>query len=252
MRVDFAQVHVAVAFLIVAPPAKEAAEKLELLGAHMGKPVAPQMHLHDRARPAAGFRSGRRSGSPADEPAPRRRSCRSWTGIGSMRVSSAAGSSSGRNATGARSPPAAASAGRPACRPPAPCQPRHAPHPPAPARCSCPRSGERIDDVTSPTCARPTCRQSPCPTSTAASISSPTNLRAGMLLPPDQRLAPDEVIGLGFQRHGKPDPRLERVGLVAEIIAREDQPRLDPHHVQRGKAHRLQPQIGRHCAQTAS
>ena len=29
----------------------------------------------------------------------------------------------------------------------------------------------------------------------------------------DQRLAPDEVRGLGFQRHGKADPGLEGVGL---------------------------------------
>ena len=35
MRVDLAQVHVAVAFLIVAPPAEEAAQKVELFGPHM-------------------------------------------------------------------------------------------------------------------------------------------------------------------------------------------------------------------------
>ena len=60
----------------------------------------------------------------------------------------------------------------------------------------------------------------------------------GMFLAPDQRLAPDEIVRLGLERHGKADPGLERVGLVAEIIAGKDQPSLDPHHVQRLQPHR--------------
>ena len=40
MRVDLAQVHVAVAFMVIAPPAEEAAEEVELLGPDMGKPMA--------------------------------------------------------------------------------------------------------------------------------------------------------------------------------------------------------------------
>ena len=45
-----------------------------------------------------------------------------------------------------------------------------------------PSRGERIDDVTSPTCARPIWMQSPWPTSTAASMSSPTNFQRGFSL----------------------------------------------------------------------
>ena len=47
-----------------------------------------------------------------------------------------------------------------------------------------------------------------------------------------ERLLPDEVVLL-VRRDGEPDPRLERVDLVVELVAREDEPRLDPEHVER-------------------
>ncbi|MPL84472.1 hypothetical protein SDC9_30437 [bioreactor metagenome] len=64
------------------------------------------------------------------------------------------------------------------------------------------------------------------------------------LLAPAQRLAPDEIGGLRFQRHGEADAGLERVGLVGEIVAREDQPRLDPAQIEPGKPHRLDAVFG--------
>ena len=71
----------------------------------------------------------------------------------------------------------------------------------------------------------------------------PDKLVARVFLATDQSLAPDEIIHLRFQRHRKPDPGFKRVGLVGEIIARKDQPRLNPHHIQRCQPHRPQPQI---------
>jgi hypothetical protein len=47
MRVDFPQVHVAVAFVVIAPPAEEAAKKLELRGADMGQAMPLEVHFHD-------------------------------------------------------------------------------------------------------------------------------------------------------------------------------------------------------------
>ena len=58
-------------------------------------------------------------------------------------------------------------------------------------------------------------------------------LAGRVFLAPDQRVAADEILGFGFQRHGKTDARFEWVGLVAEIIACKDQSGFDPHHVQR-------------------
>ena len=69
----------------------------------------------------------------------------------------------------------------------------------------------------------------------------PDQLVARVFLALDQRLAADEILGLRFQRHGKADAGLERIGLVREIIVGKDQPRLDAHHVERFEPHRLQP-----------
>src|SRR5665809_103487 len=54
-----------------------------------------------------------------------------------------------------------------------------------------------------------------------------------VLAPADQRLAADEVLVLPLQRHGEADTRLERVGLIAELIAGKDQAGLDAYHVER-------------------
>ena len=48
----------------------------------------------------------------------------------------------------------------------------------------------------------------------------------------------DEVLVV-VQRDGEPDPRLERIDLVVELVAGEDQPGLDPQHVERLEPERL-------------
>ena len=68
----------------------------------------------------------------------------------------------------------------------------------------------------------------------------PDHLARWMLLAPDQRVAPDEIVGLGLERHGEADARLEWVGLIREVIAGEDQSGLDPNHIEGGQAHRRQ------------
>jgi hypothetical protein len=55
-------------------------------------------------------------------------------------------------------------------------------------------------------------------------------------LAPDQRLLADEVAGLGAERHGEADAGLERVGFIAEFVAGEDEPGLDPQHIERFEA----------------
>ena len=60
-----------------------------------------------------------------------------------------------------------------------------------------------------------------------------------------ERLAPDEVLVV-VERDREPDPRLERVDLVVELVAGEDQPRLDPQDVERLEPERLDPErLGR-------
>ena len=51
-----------------------------------------------------------------------------------------------------------------------------------------------------------------------------------MLLALDQRVTADEV--LIAERHGEPDARLERVDLVVELVAGEDQAGLDPETIE--------------------
>ena len=58
------------------------------------------------------------------------------------------------------------------------------------------------------------------------------------LLAPAQGLASQEVLALGLERHGETDARLEGIGLVRELGAREDQPGLDPQHVESLQAQR--------------
>ena len=61
-----------------------------------------------------------------------------------------------------------------------------------------------------------------------------------MLLALDERLLPYEIIGLGFERHRKPNARFERIGFRVELVIGEYQSRLDAHHIERLKAHGLQ------------
>src|SRR3954447_15063839 len=56
----------------------------------------------------------------------------------------------------------------------------------------------------------------------------------------DQRLLADEVLRR-VEREGEADAGLERVDLVVELVAGEDQPRLDAEHVERVEAERHEP-----------
>ena len=56
-----------------------------------------------------------------------------------------------------------------------------------------------------------------------------------VLLALEQRLAADEVLVAG-QRDGEADAGLERVDLIVELVAGEDQPGLDPQDVERLEA----------------
>ena len=75
----------------------------------------------------------------------------------------------------------------------------------------------------------------------------PDELALRVRLARDQRLLAEEV-AVGVERDREADPGLERVDLVVELVAGEDQPRLDPHHVERVEAERLEPvrRAGRH------
>ena len=84
----------------------------------------------------------------------------------------------------------------------------------APARCSCRASASACALVTTPICARPICTQSPWPTASFESISRPTSLWRGCSLRWISACAADEIVALGFQRHGEADARLERIGLI--------------------------------------
>src|SRR5437762_3527673 len=64
-------------------------------------------------------------------------------------------------------------------------------------------------------------------------------LRGG--LAPQQRVPTAEVVLLGLQRDGEPDAGLERVDLVAELVAGEDQAGFDPQDVQGIEAEGGQP-----------
>src|SRR6516162_6044687 len=64
-------------------------------------------------------------------------------------------------------------------------------------------------------------------------------LIAGMLLAAQHRLAADELL-IPLERNGEADAGLEGIGLVAELIAREDEPGLDPQHVEGFQAERHQ------------
>ena len=66
----------------------------------------------------------------------------------------------------------------------------------------------------------------------------PDQLPLRACLPADQRIAADEIVVLRLERHGKADAGLERVGLVAELVIGEDQPRFDAQHVERLQAER--------------
>src|SRR5215472_5955599 len=69
--------------------------------------------------------------------------------------------------------------------------------------------------------------------------SDQRSLRRG--LPALKRLPPDEVIFLALQRNREADSRLEGIGLVVEFVTREDEPGLDPQHVERIKTEWHQP-----------
>ena len=62
-------------------------------------------------------------------------------------------------------------------------------------------------------------------------------LIAGMLLAAEHRLAADELL-ITLESDGEADARLEGIDLVGELIAGEDEPRLDPQHIQGLEAQR--------------
>ena len=59
-----------------------------------------------------------------------------------------------------------------------------------------------------------------------------------MRLAPFERVAADEIAGLRRERYREPDPGLERIGLVGELAAREDESGLDADHVERAESER--------------
>ena len=61
-----------------------------------------------------------------------------------------------------------------------------------------------------------------------------------MRAPLSQRFAPDKVVLL-VGRHREADPGLERIRLVVELVAGEDEARLDPQHVERLQPERHEP-----------
>ena len=71
-----------------------------------------------------------------------------------------------------------------------------------------------------------------------------------MLAPVRQRFLADEVVLL-VGRHRESDPGLERVDLVVELVAGEDQARFDPDHVERLQPERVSP-CGSPASWTAS
>ena len=71
----------------------------------------------------------------------------------------------------------------------------------------------------------------------------PHELARGVVFAADQRIAADEVIGLGFKRHGKANASFKRVGFIGEIVAGKDQTGFDAHHIQAKQAHGANAQI---------
>ncbi len=65
-------------------------------------------------------------------------------------------------------------------------------------------------------------------------------MRCGCALRSSSAAAADEVL-LVVERHREADAGLERVDLVVELVAREDQPGLDAQHVERLEPERLEP-----------
>ena len=104
-----------------------------------------------------------------------------------------------------------------------------------------PSTGERIAEVTTPICGASDMHAVAMADIDIGVDVEPDQFARRVFLAADQRLAADEIVGLGLQRHGEADASLERIGLVGEFIAGEDQPGLDAHHVERRHAHRLQP-----------
>ena len=116
-------------------------------------------------------------------------------------------------------------------------------HRPARARCSCPGSASAWSSSPRPPgrgrCARS--RRGPRPRS--QSISSPTSLRRGCSLRRISASRPMKSSVLVFSGTVKPMPASNGSVSSRELVVREDQPRLDPHHVQRLQPHRLQPML---------
>ena len=151
------------------------------------------------------------------------------------------GSCPGRRTGTGRRWPGSASGGRRACRP----------RPASRARANCDRHARERDRsasapanacplVTTPICWRPTNTGSPCPAVSLPSSSSPTSVRCGWALRSSSAARPTKSSSAP-QVDREPDPRLERVDLLVELVAGEDQPRLDPNHVERVQAERREP-----------
>ena len=161
-------------------------------------------------------------------------------GAGGASLTSAGASCRGRRRGSARPARGCASAARRACRPRR-SVPSSAYWTAIRQRATFLRSvGERVPLVTTPMRRRPSQTSSPCPAVSLPSSSSPTSTRCGCCRALDQRLLADEVV-LGVELDREADARLERVDLVVELVAGEDQPGLDADHVERLEPERLEP-----------
>ncbi len=161
--------------------------------------------------------------------------------------------SSGRRTGTARPSPGSASGGRRACRPRPPSRSRRTASTIRHSAMFLRSVGLRVPDVMTPICERPpfSWTQSPWPAVSLPASSSPTSVRCGCALRSISASLPTKSSSMSrFDREA--DAGLERVDLVVELVAREDQPRLDPQHVERVEPERLSGPCGAPAAMTAS
>ena len=159
-------------------------------------------------------------------------------------IRSAAASCRGRRTGSGRPSPGCASGGRRACRPRAPCRAPRTARRPARARCSSCRIGLRVPLVTTPTRWRPDVDLVAVPGGLVAlELEADEHAAADARALLERRAADEVVVRLQIDREA--DPRLERVDLVVELVAGEDQPRLDAEDVERLEAERRQAVLAR-------
>ena len=99
-----------------------------------------------------------------------------------------------------------------------------------------PSIGERLPLVTTPTWERPDVDAVAVPAVSLPSSSRPTSWRCGAALRFTSASRPTKSSSLRLERHGEADAGLEGIDLVVELVAGEDQPGLDPQHVERVEA----------------